>query len=138
MKTVKLASVVLAGIAVGFLVQQTPKGFADETVTTTTKTTTYSGVVSEIDPNASTIILKSESAPAPVTYKYTKETTFVDSNGNAVSYETVRNAPVTIEYAPGEGGQMIVRKVIETGPPVAVPATPMMHRETTTHTESTH
>ena len=60
-------------------------GLADDTsVTTTTKTTTYTGVVSEINPGTSTIILKSATAPAPVTYNYTKETTFVDAQGNVV------------------------------------------------------
>jgi hypothetical protein len=88
-----------------------------ETVTTTEKTTTYSGVVSEINPTTSTIILKSEKAPAPVTYNYTKETTFVDAQGKVVSYETIRNLPVTVEYSK-DGDRTIVRRVIvtKTGP----------------------
>jgi hypothetical protein len=36
-----------------------------DTVTTTKKATTYSGVVSEINPTTSTMIIKSDTAPAP-------------------------------------------------------------------------
>ena len=87
-----------------------PVGLADTVVT---KTTTYSGVVSEINPTTSTIILKSEKAPAPVTYNTTKETVFVDAQGNVVSSETIRNAPVTVEYIK-EGDRTIVRRVVVT------------------------
>ena len=82
-----------------------PVSAADTAVTTTEKTTTYSGVVSEVNPTTSTIILKSETAPAPVTYNFTKETVFVDAQGDVVSYETIRNSPVTVEYIsdPGDG-----------------------------------
>jgi hypothetical protein len=102
-----------------------------ETVTTTTeKATTYSGVVSEINPTTSTMIIKSETAPAPVTYTYTKQTAFVDAQGNVVSYETIRNAPVTVEYTK-DGDRTIVTRVVATRP-----ATVMHKEETTTHTET--
>jgi hypothetical protein len=103
---------------------------ADTSVTTTEKTTTYTGVVSEINPSTSTIILKSETAPAPVTYHFTKETTFVDAQGNVVSYETIRNAPVTVEYMK-EGDQVIVKRVVATRP-----GSVTHKEETTTHTET--
>lgn len=88
-----------------------------EQITTTEKTTTYSGVVSEVNPTTSTIILKSEKGPAPVTYTYTKETTFVDADGKVVSYETIRNLPVTVEYSK-DGERTVVRRVVvtKTGP----------------------
>jgi hypothetical protein len=108
-----------------------------ETVITTTPgsaATTYSGVVSEIDPGAQTIILKSESAPAPVTYTYTPQTVFVDTQGNTVSYETIRNVPVTVEYVT-EGGRTVVRRVIATQPP-PVPAGRIIQRRTETRTET--
>lgn len=140
MKTIKLAPLALAGIAATLLASAPVNA---ETVTTTTKTTSYSGVVSSIDPSASTIILKSETAAAPVTYNYSKETTFVDSQGNVVSYEAIRNAPVTVEYET-DGGRTIVRRVVQTGPAIAVPSVPsvavpsdgVIRREkTVTHTE---
>src|SRR5690349_12780325 len=80
---------------------------ADETVTTKTETTTYTGTVSQLDPASSTIILKSESSPTPVTYTYTKDTSFVDSTGKVVTYEAVRNSPVRVEYS-NVGGQVVV------------------------------
>lgn len=118
MKMNRIASTVSFGLALGLLTNVPFSAAQTETVTTS-KTTTYSGVVSEINPASSTIILKSESSPAPVTYTYTKETTFVDVNGNVVSSETIRNSPVRVEYST-EGGVTIVRKVIQTQPSVVV------------------
>jgi hypothetical protein len=120
-------------------------------ITVTTKTTTYVGTVSEVNPATSTIILRSAPAAAPVTYNYSKETTFVDAAGNVVSSETIRNSPVTVEYT-NEGGQMIVRKVVQNGPatavvlpgtaavvvpaaPVVTPPATVIREKTTTHTE---
>jgi hypothetical protein len=91
-----------------------------ETVRTET-TTTYTGTVSEINPATSTIILRSEPTAAPVTYTYSKETSFVDASGNVVSYEAIRNSPVRVEYT-SDGGRTVVRRVIQTGPAVMVPA----------------
>lgn len=92
---------------------------------TVEKTTTYRGTVSEINPTSSTIILRSETASAPTTYTYNKETKFVDSSGNVVSYEVIKNTPVTVQYTQ-EGDRMIVTKVIQQ--PTAV------KKETTTTT----
>ncbi|MGZ5374653.1 MAG: hypothetical protein ACXWDK_10340, partial [Aeromicrobium sp.] len=77
---------------------------------TTEKTTTYSGTVSEILPSTNTIIIRSESATTPTKYTYTKQTTFVDSDGNVVSQETVKGNPVTVYYTK-EGDAMVVEKV---------------------------
>ena len=100
---------------------------------TTEKTTTYSGTVSELVPSTNTIIIRSESAPAPTTYTYTKQTTFVDSDGNVVSQETVKGNPVTVYYSK-EGDSMVVNKVVVTKP---APAGGMIQKkETTTTTET--
>lgn len=122
MKMNRIASTVSFGLALG-LMTGVAAGTASAETVTTSKTTTYSGVVSEVNPTSSTIILKSETSPTPVTYQYTKETSFVDSKGNVVTYETIRNSPVTVEYST-EGGQTVVRRVIQTGPVVVVPAAP--------------
>ena len=100
-------------------------------MTTTEKTTTYKGTVSEVDPSSSTIIVKSETATAPTKYTYTKETVFTDSQGHVVTYEAVRNAPVTVYYTQ-DGDRTIVTKVVTTQPAAAVE-----HHETTT-TETKH
>jgi len=137
MKIQSLASLVSFGLLLGTLVAPTV-GSADDVVTTTTKTTTYSGVVSQIDPSSSTIILKSETSAQPMSYSFTKETTFLDPNGQVVSYDALRNSPVTIEYTT-DGGRMIVQKVVQTGPAVvvpqaAVPAPSVQRRVTETRT----
>ncbi len=113
MKMKRTLTALSFGLALGLLTQA-PVASADETVTTT-KTTTYSGVVSEMNPSSSTIILRSESSASPVTYTYSKETTFVDSAGNPVASSALMNSPVTVEYST-EGGRTVVRRVIQTGP----------------------
>jgi len=130
----KTASIVTTGLAIGLLASVLPA--AAQTETTTTKTTTYTGMVSEVNPATSTIILKSESSNAPVTYTYSKETSFVDANGNVVTSETIRNAPVRVEYST-EDGRTVVRRVIQTGPSVVLTPPPAVVREkTTTKTET--
>jgi hypothetical protein len=113
MKMKRTLTALSFGLALGLLTQA-PVASADETVTTT-KSTTYSGVVSEMNPSNSTIILRSESSSAPVSYTYSKETTFVDSAGNPVSSSAILNSPVTVEYS-NEGGRTVVRRVVQTGP----------------------
>jgi hypothetical protein len=122
MKITKTLSTLSLGLALGLLTQGNVAS-ADETVTTT-KSTTYSGVVSELNPSSSTLILKSETSPSPVTYTYSKETTFVDSAGNPVSSSAILNSPVTVEYS-NEGGRTVVRRVVQTGPA-------RVHQKTTT------
>jgi hypothetical protein len=127
--TMRLTSTLSMALALG-LFASVPVSAADTAVTTTEKTTTYSGVVSEVNPTTSTIILKSEAAPAPVTYNFTKETVFVDAQGKVVTYETIKNSPVTVEYIK-EGERTIVRRVV-----VTKPGSVTTHKEeTTTHTE---
>ena len=108
MNTQRVTSTLSLALALGLLGSVAIS--SAETVTTTEKATTYSGVVSEINPTTSTMIIKSETAPAPVTYTYTKQTAFVDAQGNVVSYETIKNAPVTVEYTK-DGDRTIIRKI---------------------------
>lgn len=110
-----------AGILSAGILASATLASADDTVTTTTKTTTYAGTVSEIRPADSTIILRSDASPDPVSYTYTKETTFVDENGRTITHETMGNSPVRVEYVQ-DGPRMIVRRVVRTGPAVIMPA----------------
>ncbi|HXC51779.1 MAG TPA: hypothetical protein VN634_12890 [Candidatus Limnocylindrales bacterium] len=128
MKMQRIVTTMTLGLALGLLANASVS-YADMESTTTTKSTTYSGVVSQVDPSSSTIILKSESSPSPVTYTYSKETTFVDSTGRPVSADVIMNSPVTVEYST-EGGRTIVRRVVQTGP--ARTTTKTTHTETET------
>ena len=84
----------------------------EHTERTTEKTTTYSGTVSEVNPSSSTIILRSESSSAPQTYTYNKETIFTDDTGKVVSYDAIKDSPVTIQYT-RDGDRMMVTKVVK-------------------------
>jgi hypothetical protein len=81
----------------------------------TTTTTTSSGTVSEVSPSSSTIVLKSEGAPEQRRYVYNSHTAWIDSEGNTVSVDTVRNQPVTIYYEQN-GDQLVVTRVVSRKP----------------------
>jgi hypothetical protein len=101
---------------------------------TTTSATTTMGTISEFSPD--TITVRSESAAAPIAYRYSKSTTYVDETGAPVSIETVRSGlPVTVYYAK-EGDGMIASKVVvrKSVTSTAAPAVEETHRTTTTTT----
>ena len=78
--------------------------------TTSTTTTTSDGTISQFSPD--TIVVKSTTSADPISYSYSKTTTYVDENGNPVSSETVKSgAPVTVYYTQ-DGDKMIATKVI--------------------------
>jgi hypothetical protein len=78
--------------------------------TSTTTTTTSAGTVSQFSPD--TIVVKTTTAADPISYSYSKTTTYVDENGNPVSSETVKSgAPVTVYYTQ-DGDKMIATKVV--------------------------
>jgi len=83
---------------------------AAPSVTSTTTTTTSAGTVSQFSPD--TIVVKTTTSADPVSYSYSKTTTYVDENGNAVSSETVKSgAPVTVYYTQ-DGDKMIATKIV--------------------------
>lgn len=101
----RLASLSLVLFASSALAQSSVK----ETTTTTT-TTTSMGTISQFGPE--TIVLKSTTSTEPVSYSYTKTTTYVDESGKPVSVETVKSGlPVTIYYDKS-GNKMVATKVV--------------------------
>ena len=85
--------------------------------TTTTTTTTSSGTISQFSPG--TIVVKTTTSSDPISYSYTKTTTYVDETGKPISIETVKaGLPVTIYYDQS-GNKMVATKVVVTK---AVPA----------------
>ena len=77
---------------------------------TTSSATQCAGTVSQFGPD--TIVVSSTTSPTPVSYSYSKTTTYVDENGKPVSSETVKSgAPVTVYYTQ-DGDKMIATKVI--------------------------
>ena len=98
------------GVALaGFALTCGPLATAADTVVSTT-TTTAMGDITEFSPD--TIVVRTESAPQPIRYSYTKTTTYVDETGAPVSLETVKSGlPVTVYYVK-EGDRMIASKVV--------------------------
>jgi hypothetical protein len=81
-----------------------------ESTTTTTSATQCAGTVSQFSPD--TIVVKSTTSADPVSYSYSKTTTYVDEDGNPVSSEMVKSgAPVTVYYTQ-DGDKMVATKVI--------------------------
>ena len=82
-----------------------------QSVTTTTSSSTQSaGTISQFSPD--TIVVRSTTSATPVSYSYSKTTTYVDQNGNPVSMETVKSGlPVTVYYTQ-DGDKMIATKVV--------------------------
>jgi hypothetical protein len=101
--------------------------------TTTTKTITSVGTISEFSPQ--TIVIKTETSPDPVSYSYSKTTTYVDETGAPVSMTTVKSGlPVTVYYTQ-DGDKMVASKVIVRKTVTAAPAAPVTEKTTTTTTE---
>ena len=106
---------------------------AQTAVRETTTTTTTAGTISEFGPE--TIIVRSETAPEPIRYSYTKTTTYVDETGTPVSIETVKSGlPVTVYYAK-VGDKMVATKVIVRK--AVVKAVPTIEEKKTTTTTTT-
>jgi hypothetical protein len=138
-RVMKLLNHKLLGKAVLALTLLTSSvGFAQTSVTETTTTNT-AGTISEFSPD--TIIVRTESAPEPVRYSYTKTTTYVDESGAPVSVETVKSGlPVTVYYTKvGDrmvASKVVVRKVVAVPVVPATGATVTEKKTTTTTTET--
>lgn len=101
---------------------------AQETVVTTT------GTISSLSP--SEVVVQRETG-SPFSYRYTKQTTFVDSEGRTISYETIKPGEPTTVYYTMVGGQPVVQKVLVTRKTTTTPAKPAVVEETTTTTTTT-
>lgn len=85
---------------------------ADEVSTTTTKTTTSRGTISEYTPGT-TFIVKETSGP--VTYRYGKAVTYVTKSGKTLTEADVKTrikvgVPISVHYAT-EGEHRVVNRV---------------------------
>lgn len=100
--------------------------------TTTTQSTNAEGTIQTFTPGQSQIVVKT-AAGAPVTYSYSKKTTFVDADGNVVNYESIKSGDPTTVYYTTENGQPVVSKVVvRRATPVTVTKTETTETTTTT------
>ena len=104
-----------------------------QSTTTTTSTTQSVGTISQFNPD--TIVVKTTSSADPISYSYSKTTTYVDQNGNPVSMETVKSGlPVTVYYTQ-DGDRMIAsRVVVQSTSTAPAPSTDVEVKKTTTTT----
>jgi len=129
MKNVKFSSIRSAVVCAVLATAGLTGAYAQSTVTTTTS----AGTVSEFSPSVITVT----SGGAPVSYTYSKTTTYVDENGNPVSVETVRSGvPVTVYYSQ-DGTRMLASKVIVHSAPLTDGSTVIKKSTTTTTTTPT-
>ncbi len=121
----------LTTLALGALL--TTGALAQTTVQTTTTNT--AGTISEFSPD--TIIIRSEAAPEPIRYSYSKTTTYVDETGAPVTMETVKSGlPVTVYYTK-VGDRLVANRVVVRKTTVATPAAPVIIEKKTTTTTTT-
>ena len=139
MKQTRLVKILAGGAA---CVAALGIAFAQETTTTTTTrdpvtattttesaTTTSAGTIVNYAPDADYIMFRSSTAPAPVRYYYTKDTTILDPEGHTVAWSAIRpDMPATVYYT-NVGDRVVVRKVV-----LSQPATVYEKKETTTTT----
>ncbi len=128
MKTVKSFVLALAVLII-------PCGlFAQQGSVNTVTTTETAGTISEVSPN--NIVVRSETSSSPMSYSYTKSTTYVDETGAPVTIETVKSGlPVTVYYT-REGDRMVADKVVvrKTTTTTSNPVTEEKRTTTTTKT----
>jgi len=104
--------------------------------TTETTSTTTMGTISEFTPD-NALVIRTESSPEPIRYKFSKTTTYVDEAGKPVSIKTVKSGlPVTVHYTKVDGGlvanKVIVRKTTTTERPPRTTETRTETKTTTT------
>lgn len=121
--TSTFAAAVLLGLSLTAVAQTTVQ----------TTTTNSAGTITEFSPD--TLVIRTESAPEPIRYSYSKTTTYVDETGAPVSMETVKSGlPVTVYYMK-EGDRMVASKVIVRRTVKA--AAPVIEEKKTTTTTTT-
>ena len=138
MKQTRLMKILALGLAsaasVGIALAQTTTTTTTTdpvTGTTTTQQTTTStaGNIVTYTPDSDYFMFRRTSAPAPVRYYYTKDTTVVDPEGRVLTWSAVRpDTPATVYYST-VGDRVVVRKVV-----LAQPAAVIKREETTTTT----
>lgn len=88
--------------------------------TTTTTVTSADGAFTEYVPDSQTVVLRSETAPAPVRYTVTKETTVVDETGAPLTMDRIPvGAPVSLQYT-GTPDRQVVSRIVVRRPAAAV------------------
>lgn len=101
------------------------------TTSTATTVTTTNGAFTEFVPASETIVVRTETNPAPLRYVVTKQTTIVDEGGVPVAVEKISpGSRLAVQYT-GTGDRLIASRIVVHQAPVAT------ERNTTTTTTTT-
>jgi hypothetical protein len=112
---------------------------------TTTTVTTTKGAFTEYVPGSETVVVRTETNPAPSRYVVTKQTKIVDESGAPVAIERISaGSPLAVEYT-GTGERLIASRIVVQRPAaVAAPVTtapvttaPVTTQDTATTTTTT-
>jgi thiol:disulfide interchange protein len=107
---------------------------------TTTTVTTTKGAFTEYVPGSETVVMRTETNPAPSRYVVTKQTKIVDESGASVAIERISaGSPLAVEYT-GTGERLIASRIVVQRPAaVAAPVTtaPVTTQDTATTTTTT-
>jgi len=106
-----------------------------QSATVTQVPITSMGTITEFSPQ--NIIIKSETGTSPVTYTYSKTTTYVDEAGNPVSMSMVKSGlPVTVYYTKTGETFAATKIVVRRSAPISTGAVIENKTSTTTTTSS--
>jgi hypothetical protein len=107
---------------------------------TTTTVTTTKGAFTEYVPGSETVVMRTETNPAPSRYVVTKQTKIVDEFGAPVALERISaGSPLAVEYT-GTGERLIASRIVVQRPAtVTAPVTtaPVTTQDTATTTTTT-
>jgi hypothetical protein len=99
---------------------------------TTTTVTTTKGAFTEFVPGSETVVVRSETNPAPLRYVVTKQTTIVDQSGAPIAIDQVRpGSALSVQYT-GTGDRLVASRIVVERAPLATE-----HTSTTTTTTRT-
>lgn len=103
---------------------------------TETTTTTTRGTITEFAPSER-VVIRSSTTNAPVRYRFTKTTTYVDRAGNPVAIKTIKTGlPVTVHYEKSGDELVATQVVVGSLDEAGVPPTRTETRTETTTTNS--
>jgi hypothetical protein len=127
-KIMKIGSMMLA---LGLSVWVTDLRAQGTTTTTAATVTTTNGAFTEFVPASETIVVKTETNPAPLRYVVTKQTAIVDEAGAPVAIEKITAGnPLSVQYT-GTGDRLVASRIVVHKTPAAA------ERNTTTTTTTT-
>jgi hypothetical protein len=96
----------------------------------TTTVTTTRGAFTKFVPASKTVVVRSETNPAPLRYSVTRRTTIVNQAGTPISLDQIPpGSPLSVEYT-GTGDNLVASRIV-------VQRTPVMERRMTTTTTTT-